>query len=219
MCWSKVCSEELWYILSGLNIWLDQSENDNPARQNWFKVTRHDKPYTIFYIDLFELMAWWLRQVAVSQATRVPFTHVTESLCCPKAILRGIEPDASARQWAEQRAYIYCSIIFSLEFRQQWSRAHKDFYSLNDKFTSTVLEHLKCGQAPGLCHVWSFIFSWTIKNNEKTVAHAEGFQPSSPVITTVPLTECDSLSRSLACHCSASWLSVEPVVALDSLLY
>ena len=31
MDWQKVCSGELWYILSGLNIQLEQSENDNPA--------------------------------------------------------------------------------------------------------------------------------------------------------------------------------------------
>ena len=38
---AKVCSQEFWSLLSGLDIQLEQSKNDNPAK-NQFKVARYD---------------------------------------------------------------------------------------------------------------------------------------------------------------------------------
>ena len=38
MCWSKFCSQEFQCSLSYLNIWLEQSENENPAKQTLWKI-------------------------------------------------------------------------------------------------------------------------------------------------------------------------------------
>ena len=72
------------------------------------------------------------------------------------------------------------------------------------------------------CHIMGFLASLVISTIIKyhvLYVYKLTVIISILVITTVPVTECDSLSRSLACHCSASGLSVEPVVALDSLMY
>ena len=50
------CSQELWFILSGLDIQLKQYENDNPAS----KKLVHG--YQIqFFFDQHKSMAQWLR--------------------------------------------------------------------------------------------------------------------------------------------------------------
>ena len=51
----KICCQEFWYILSGLDIQLEQYDNDDSARKNWFKVATRDLIFRL--ID--ELMAWW----------------------------------------------------------------------------------------------------------------------------------------------------------------
>ena len=45
-----VCSQELWYDLSVLDIQLEQSENDDPESKKIVKVARHHNSYTIFLI-------------------------------------------------------------------------------------------------------------------------------------------------------------------------
>ena len=53
MYWIKVCCQEFWSILPGLNIRFEQSKYENPAQwlhvKNWFKVARYDKSYTLFF--------------------------------------------------------------------------------------------------------------------------------------------------------------------------
>ena len=67
-----VCSQEFWYILSDLDIRLEQSENEDPARKNWFKESRlrHMRHMTnhipFFSVGGYEPMALWSRRVAVS---------------------------------------------------------------------------------------------------------------------------------------------------------
>ena len=58
MYWIKVCCQEFWSILPGLNIRFEQSKYENPAQwlhvKNWFKVARYDKSYTCF-------LGWWIQ--------------------------------------------------------------------------------------------------------------------------------------------------------------
>ena len=47
---SKVCVQEVWYFVSGLDIQLEQSENDNPVRKkNRLQVAKHNASYTVFF--------------------------------------------------------------------------------------------------------------------------------------------------------------------------
>ena len=45
MCWSKVHSQELWLVLSDLDIWLQKSINENPAfkknSSSWHDLIMH----------------------------------------------------------------------------------------------------------------------------------------------------------------------------------
>ena len=89
---SKVCVQQFSYFVSGLDIQLEQSENDSPAR----KVAKYNDLYTVFLratdTNGNEPMAQWLRLVAESWATWVQFLISAEFLCSPSAILRGTEP-------------------------------------------------------------------------------------------------------------------------------
>ena len=53
--WSKICGQEFWYILSGLDIQLQKSENDNTARKKWF-IWQVIYWFFLMYMD----MNWWL---------------------------------------------------------------------------------------------------------------------------------------------------------------
>ena len=46
----NVCCQDAWYILSGLDIQLEQSENKNPALRNLVEGCEiYDKSYTLFF--------------------------------------------------------------------------------------------------------------------------------------------------------------------------
>ena len=47
-CQSKVCSQEFWYILFGLDIQLEESETILHAK-NQFKVAKYDESYTVLF--------------------------------------------------------------------------------------------------------------------------------------------------------------------------
>ena len=78
--WSKVCVQEFWYIMSGLDIQPGQS--NNPARKKVLQVARNKDPFTAFFpSNWYESMIQWLRCVAVSRTTRVWFPMGIEILC------------------------------------------------------------------------------------------------------------------------------------------
>ena len=65
-------------VLFGLDIHLDQSENDNPAwKKNRFKVARYDKLYIVFFCNLI----WTLGTCT----TWVLFQQDAEIFYCPSA--------------------------------------------------------------------------------------------------------------------------------------
>ena len=45
---SKVCIQEFWYIVSGLDIQLETSEYYSPARSR-LQVAKYDESYTVFF--------------------------------------------------------------------------------------------------------------------------------------------------------------------------
>ena len=47
----KVCCQEFWLILSGLDIKLEQPCNDNLAGKNWFKAAKDDRLLNLFSVD------------------------------------------------------------------------------------------------------------------------------------------------------------------------
>ena len=76
MYWSKVCVQELWYVVSGLDIQAKLSKNNNhdPACKKGGSRLRNTTSHTSFFLkDPNNLMAQWLRRVAVSQVTWVQF--------------------------------------------------------------------------------------------------------------------------------------------------
>ena len=45
--------QEFSYFLSGLDIQLEQSENDSPVcKKNWLQVAKYDKSYTLLFEQL-----------------------------------------------------------------------------------------------------------------------------------------------------------------------
>ena len=57
-----ICIEKgLWSRILEYLVWswfqLKLSENENPARKNWFKVAIYDKSFILFPVDRYELMA------------------------------------------------------------------------------------------------------------------------------------------------------------------
>ena len=50
---SKVCSQEFWYFVSGLDIQLEQSEYDSDVpKKNRLQVAKYDDSYKVFFESL-----------------------------------------------------------------------------------------------------------------------------------------------------------------------
>ena len=49
---SKVCVQEFWYIVSCLDIQLEQSENNSlVCKKNPLQVAKYDESYTVFFVE------------------------------------------------------------------------------------------------------------------------------------------------------------------------
>ena len=88
-------------------------------KKNGFNIAMCNKSSTVFSIDQYELMAQWLRQVALSWETWVRFQQSAETLCNPSAILCSTEPVS-----ALTLEILYCCSLcfFPLRFYQWRSR-------------------------------------------------------------------------------------------------
>ena len=53
----KVCCQKFLYFLSGLDVQLEQFENEDPAHKNGFNIAMCNKSSTAFSIDQYQLMA------------------------------------------------------------------------------------------------------------------------------------------------------------------
>ena len=87
-------------------------------------VMSHYLSHLSFYrVDRYDLMAFWLMRVAVSQVRRVRFQQGAETLCRPSAIWRGTKLVSVLT-----RALLYCCTLYNfffLRFRQWQSRADR----------------------------------------------------------------------------------------------
>ena len=85
---SKFSCEECWYILSGLDLQLEQSDNDKPARKKVSSRLQYATSHILFFwVGRYELM--WLRRIAVSRATSIPFPQIAKTPNSPSASLGG----------------------------------------------------------------------------------------------------------------------------------
>ena len=65
----KVCSQEFWYFMAGLEINLSNPRTTILRATNRLMIARCDKSYTVFFIDQYKFMAQWLREAVVSEVT------------------------------------------------------------------------------------------------------------------------------------------------------
>ena len=99
MYWSKVCLQEFWNFVSGLDIQSEQSENNNPAlKKSSCRLLNTGSNIPFFSIIWYEPVAQWLRQAALNQEAWVWLSQGTEILCCLLAIVRGTEPVSALTQ-------------------------------------------------------------------------------------------------------------------------
>ena len=82
MYWSKVWVQEFWYIVPGLDIQSEQSENYNPVHKMWFQVARTNNSITVYFLVLIQIYgsvvkasssgldSWWV--LKASTASRPP---------------------------------------------------------------------------------------------------------------------------------------------------
>ena len=101
----KNCGQEFWYILSGLDIQIEQSDNDDPALKKWVKIAKYDESYTVFFGRSESIQTHGL-SLSV-RATWFRFPQGAETLCLPLAVLRGTVPVS-----ALTREVLYCSLFF-----------------------------------------------------------------------------------------------------------
>ena len=64
---SKVCVQEFWYIVSGLDIQPEQSENNKPAAKRRFQVARNNDSCTVLFRQI-DINLWL--SLAVVKASR-----------------------------------------------------------------------------------------------------------------------------------------------------
>ena len=121
--WSKVYSLEFWYILSGLNIQLEQSKNENSVH-----VERYDKSYTV--VIYRSIRTYGLVVKAHSKSGAIG--------SIPAGCWNSLQPFSFAQHWANQwtdkRALVLLRSLWfvSFEFRMWRSRADR-FFTLNMK--------------------------------------------------------------------------------------
>ena len=134
----KVCCRELLYMVSGHDIQLKQSNNDNPALQtkNWFKVAICNE---FFSIDQYKLAA-------------------NRSESRDMGSLLDAENPCSHFEWHWVSQCLMHS--FNFFFLELVISLWQGLNSWHENLTSTVLEHLKSSQGSGLGHICWLVGSW-----------------------------------------------------------
>ena len=196
---AKVCIQEFSYFVSGLDIQLEKSEYDSPVRKKiscrWRNTTSH---IPVFSSYRYESKAEWLRLVA--DMGSIP------DVCWNDLQLLGHFAWHWARQCTDTRAFYIAalSIIFFLGFRQWRSRADR-VVNLNTTIRLPLFWRTWTraqASTPSRPHVlaWhmgrdysncraseltdlqvsGFVFSWFLKNTEKTRASSETFLRLTP---------------------------------------
>ena len=150
---SKVCIQEFWYFVPGLDIQPEQSENDNPARKK--AVAGCKTPRVIFPAHWCKSMPQWLRLIGVIQ-----FPHGAEILSAARW------PFAWhwARQCTDMSAFILLhSLLFIyFGFRQWRSRIDRVLnLNMNIRHPLRLFRALGVGPAPRLGHMcWPCAWTW-----------------------------------------------------------
>ena len=123
---SKVCVQEFWYIVSGLDIQLEKSEYYSPVCKKigcrWRNTTSHKQ---FFSSNRYEPMAQWLaigRLIAESLATWVQIlkSAKTKPSAGPQPFFVALSPSVHC-----QLRFLCCCTLYNffLGFRQWRSRA------------------------------------------------------------------------------------------------
>ena len=114
MSQSKVCVQEFWYFVSGLDIQVEKSEYYSPVRQKISCRWRNIMSHILFFSSIwYDPMVEWLRLVAESQASWVRFLKCTDTLYQVSASLYGTEPVSALTR----KLFIsLCSLYFFLSW-------------------------------------------------------------------------------------------------------
>ena len=101
--WAKVGSPEFWYILPGLNIQLEQSENDNPVCN---EISRYDISNTSFFSRSMQTHSLVVKASCSESVYMGWIPAGWWNLCHPSAIFRGTEAVS-----APTRGLLYCCAL------------------------------------------------------------------------------------------------------------
>ena len=111
---SKVCVQDFWYFVSGLDIQLEQSENHNPACKKTvcqFQVARYDESCTIFF-NKFGMNSWVVKVSHIESGDMGSILAECRNLWLLTAVLRGTEAVSTLRC-----ALTYCCSLHKKFFR------------------------------------------------------------------------------------------------------
>ena len=109
---SKVCVQDFWYFVSGLDIQLEQSENHNPACKKTvcqFQVARYDESCTIFF-NKFGMNSWVVKVSHIESGNMGSILAECQTFGCRQQFCVALRPSV------HRHAHLYIaalSIIFS----------------------------------------------------------------------------------------------------------